>query len=169
MAILPFVNMDNPVLHQKAKRVRKIDSSIQKLVDDMIDTMRSMGMAAGLAAPQVGVPLQVTVIELPDEEDVITLINPEVVEKLGEREVIEGCLSLPGYRGEIKRSESVMVRGRDRHGKLIRIKAEGLLAEVLEHEIDHLNGIVYLDHLESKDKLYKTEPENEQGPGRSEQ
>ncbi len=152
--------MDNPLLHQKAKRVRKIDGSIQKLIDDMIETMHHIGGAAGLAAPQVGVPLQVVVIELPGE-DVITLINPEVVKSWGERDVTEGCLSLPGYRGEIKRSESVTVKGRDRHGKQIRLKADGLLAQALEHEIDHINGVVYVDHLESVDNLYQVEPEGE--------
>jgi peptide deformylase len=160
MAILPLAMMDNPVLHQKAKRVRKIDGSIQKLIDDMIETMHNIGGAAGLAAPQVGVPLQVVVIELPGE-DVITLINPEVVKSWGERDVTEGCLSLPGYRGEIKRSESVTVKGRDRHGKEIRLKADGLLAQALEHEIDHINGVVYIDHLESVDNLNKIEPEGE--------
>lgn len=160
MAILPLIMMDNPVLHQKAKRVRRIDESVQKLIDDMIETMHHIGGAAGLAASQVGVPLQVVVIE-PPEEDVITLINPEVVKSLGERDVVEGCLSLPGYRGEIKRSESVAVKGRDRHGKEIRLKAEGLLAQALEHEIDHINGVVYIDHLESVDNLYRIEPEDE--------
>ena len=160
MAILSLTMMDNPVLHQKAKRVRKIDGSIQKLVDDMIETMHHIGGAAGLSAPQVGVPLQVVVIELPGE-DVITLINPEVVKSWGERDVTEGCLSLPGYRGEIKRSESVTVKGRDRYGKQIRLKAEGLLAQALEHEIDHINGVVYIDHLESVDNLHEIEPEGE--------
>ena len=160
MAILSLTMMDNPLLHQKAKRVRKIDGSIQKLIDDMIETMHHIGGAAGLAAPQVGVPLQVVVIELPGE-DVITLINPEVVKSWGERDVTEGCLSLPGYRGEIKRSESVTVKGRDRYGKQIRLKADGLLAQALEHEIDHINGVVYIDHLESVDNLYQIEPEGE--------
>ncbi len=160
MAILSLAMMDNPLLHQKAKRVRKIDGSIQKLIDDMIETMHHIGGAAGLSAPQVGVPLQVVVIELPDE-DVITLINPEVVKSWGERDVTEGCLSLPGYRGEIKRSESVTVKGRDRYGKQIRLKAEGLLAQALEHEIDHINGVVYIDHLESVDNLHQIEPEGE--------
>ena len=160
MAILPLVMMDNPMLHRKAKRVRNIDKSIQKLIDDLIETMHHIGDAAGLAAPQVGVPLQIAVIELPGE-DLITLINPEIVKRAGEREVMEGCLSLPGYRGEIKRSDVVTVKGRDRNGKQIRIKADGLLAQALEHEIDHLNGVVYLDHLESRDKLYEIEPEEE--------
>ena len=155
MAIMSLVTMDNPVLHQKAKRVRSFSDSIQKLIEDMIETMRETG-GVGLAAPQVGVPLQVVVIEIPDEE-VITLINPEVVKASDEYEVVEGCLSLPGYKGEIKRWGSVTVKGRDRHGKQVRLKADGLLGHALQHEIDHINGIVYLDHLESRDKLSEIE------------
>jgi peptide deformylase len=164
MSVLPLTMMDNPVLHQKAKRVRKIDDSIQKLIDDMIETMQHTGGAAGLAAPQVGIPLQVVVIELP-ESGLITLVNPQLVKSSGEREVMEGCLSLPGYRGVIKRAESVTVKGRDRYGKEVRMKAEGLLAQALQHEIDHTNGIVYVDHLESMDDLYKAEPEDDDESG----
>ncbi len=164
MAVLPLTMMDSPVLHQKAKRVRKIDDSIQKLIDDMIETMYQLGGAAGLAAPQVGIPLQVVVIDLP-ESGLITLINPQVVKSSGEHEVMEGCLSLPGYRGSIKRAESVTVKGRDRYGKEVRIKAEELLAQVLQHEVDHINGVVYVDHLESMDNLYKAEPEDDDESG----
>ncbi len=164
MAVLPLTMMDRPVLHQKAKRVRKIDDSIQKLIDDMIETMYQLGGAAGLAAPQVGIPLQVVVIDLP-ESGLITLINPQVVKSSGEHEVMEGCLSLPGYRGSIKRAESVTVKGRDRYGKEVRIKAEELLAQVLQHEVDHINGVVYVDHLESMDNLYKAEPEDDDESG----
>jgi peptide deformylase len=165
MAIMPVIKMDNPVLHQKAKRVRKIDDSIQKLIDNMIETMHDIeGM--GLAAPQVGVPLQVVVIQSPDEEDVITLINPEIVKISEETEMMmEGCLSLPGYNGEIKRSTSITVKARDRQGKLIRIKGEGLLAQVLQHETDHINGIVFVDHLESIDELRKNEEDEEETGG----
>jgi len=165
MAIMPVIKMDNPVLHQKAKRVRKIDDSIQKLIDNMIETMHDIeGM--GLAAPQVGVPLQVVVIQLPDEEDVITLINPEIVKISEETEMMmEGCLSLPSYNGEIKRSTSITVKARDRQGKLIRIKGEGLLAQVLQHETDHINGIVFVDHLESIDELRKNEEDEEETGG----
>ncbi len=164
MAVLPLTMMDSPVLHQKAKRVRKIDDSIQKLIDDMIETMYQLGGAAGLAAPQVGIPLQVVVVELP-ESGLITLINPQVVKSSGEHEVMEGCLSLPGYRGSIKRAESVTVKGRDRYGKEVRIKAEGLFAQALQHEVDHINGVVYVDHLESMDNLYKAEPEDDDESG----
>lgn len=145
----------DPVLCRKAKRVSRIDESLNRLIDDMIETMYQAS-GAGLAAPQVGVSLKIAVIGIPDEE-VIVLVNPELVKKSGERMVIEGCLSVPGYRGEIKRAEKVTVKALDRNGKAFRIKADDLLAEVLEHEIDHLNGILYIDHLESTDKLEKIE------------
>lgn len=157
MAVIPIRSMPDPVLRQKAKRVRTIDGSIQKLISDMIETMHS-AHGVGLAAPQIGIPLRVIVIGL-SEEEAIVLINPEIVRRKGERLVNEGCLSLPGYVGEIKRAVSITVKGRDQNGKEIRIKADELLAEVLEHEIDHLNGALYIDHLESRDKLRKIEPE----------
>lgn len=165
MAVLPVVQMGNPVLHSKAKKVKNIDDSIQKLIDNMIDTMYEID-GAGLAAPQVGVPLQVIVFQLPDDEDVTVLINPEIVKGSEESELMsEGCLSLPGYRGEVKRLTSVTAKGRNRQGKMIRIKGEGLLAQVLQHEIDHINGIVYVDRLEDKDKLQKIEHEEEEETG----
>ena len=153
MAVIPIRILPDPVLRQKAKRVRGVDSSIQRLIDDMIETMRA-APGVGLAAPQVGTPLRVAVIELPEEE-VITLINPRVIKRVGERLVEEGCLSIPGYQGVVKRSVSVTVKGYNREGKEVRYKAEGLLAQALEHETDHLNGILYIDHLESPGKLYK--------------
>jgi peptide deformylase len=156
MAVLPIRTLPDPVLRQKAKRVRAIDGSIKKLIADMRETMHAVPGRVGLAAPQIGVSLRVVVIGLPDEEDII-LINPEIVRRKGERQVSEGCLSVPGYVGQIGRAESVTAKGRDSNGKEIRIKAEGLLAQALEHEIDHLNGRVYLDHLESMDKLRKIE------------
>jgi peptide deformylase len=109
MAVLQIRTLPNPVLRQKAKRVTKID--------DMIDTLRAEPNRAGLAAPQVGVLLRVAVIELPEQE-LITLINPEIVKKEGERIVQEGCLSIPGYFGEIKRAVTVKVKAQDRYGIL---------------------------------------------------
>jgi len=156
MAILPICRFpQDPVLRQKAKRVSRIDNSIQRLIDDMVETMRQAN-GVGLAAPQVGVPLRVIVLQMSEEEP-MAIINPEIVKRLGEQEVNEGCLSVPGYFGEIKRSASVTVKGRDRQGKAIRIKATGLMAEALEHEIDHLNGTLYIDHVESQDKIHKIE------------
>ena len=114
----------------------------------------------GLAAPQIGVPLRIAVIEMPGEE-VITLINPVVVKRKGERVLTEGCLSVPGYQAEIKRSLTVKVRAQDRHGKEIRLKGEGLFAHVLEHETDHLNGTLYVDHLDNPAELYRIEDAQE--------
>ena len=161
MAILPIRTLPDPILKQKAKRVRTIDGSIQKLISDMIETMHSVPGRVGLAAPQVGIPLRVIVISLPEEED-IAIINPEIVRRRGERLINEGCLSVPGYFGQVQRAESVTVKGRDQNGKEIRIKADGLLAQALEHEIDHLNGILYINHLEGMDKLHKIEQEETQ-------
>ena len=158
MAVLAmrYLSSDS-VLRQKAKRVSTVDSSIQRLIDDMIETMRQTN-GVGLAAPQVGVSLRVVVLQMPGEET-MAIVNPQIVKRSGEREVTEGCLSVPGYYGEIKRSVSVTVKGWDRQGEAIRIKATSLMAQALEHELDHLNGIVYIDHIESQDKLHKIEPD----------
>ena len=161
MTVLPVRILPEPVLRQKAKRVRTIDSSIKKLVADMLETMHADSGRVGLAAPQVGVSLRVIVIGLPGEEDIV-LINPEIVRRTGERLVDEGCLSVPGYFGQIKRAESVTAKGRNLNGQQIRIKASELLAQALEHEVDHLNGMLYIDHLESRDKLRKIGPEEDQ-------
>ena len=156
MAILPICQFPrDPVLGRRAKRVSRIDKSIQQLIDDMVETMQQAN-GVGLAAPQVGVSLRVIVLQMPEEE-LMAIINPEIVKRFGEQEVTEGCLSIPGYFGEIKRSASVTVKGQDRQGKTIRVKAAGLMAEALEHEIDHLNGTLYINHLESQDKLHKVE------------
>lgn len=158
MAVLPIRTLPDPVLQQKAKRIRTVDGSVKKLIADMLETMHADPGRVGLAAPQVGVSLRVIVIGMPEEEDVI-LVNPEIVRRTGEREVTEGCLSIPGYCAQINRAESVTVKGLNQKGKEIRIKAQGLLAQALEHEIDHLNGTLYVDHLESMDDLKKIEKE----------
>jgi len=160
MAFLRIRTLPDPVLRQKAKRVTRIDDSIQKLIDDMIDTLRADPNRAGLAAPQVGVLLRIAVIEVPEQE-LITLINPEIVKKEGERIVQEGCLSVPGYFGEIKRAVTVKVKAQNRNGKQFRLKAQGLLAQALEQEIEHLDGILYIDHLESPGKLFEAVQEQE--------
>ena len=157
MAVLPIHEVPDSILRQKSKRVRNIDGSVNKLIVDMIETMHA-ARGVGLAAPQVGVPLRVVVIGLPEQEEIV-LINPEIVRRKGERVVNEGCLSIPGYIGQLKRAESVTAKGRDRRGKEIRIKADELLAQALEHEIDHINGILYIDRLESMNDLRKLEPE----------
>jgi peptide deformylase len=158
MALLTLRIAPDRLLHVKAKKIRTIDASIHRLADDMVETMYHEN-GVGLAANQVGVLQRICVIQVPEDEEPRILINPEIVETQGQREVDEGCLSVPGYRGTINRSETVRVRAQGINGKIIKIKAEDLLAQALEHEIDHLNGILYLDHLESHDNLYKIEPE----------
>lgn len=153
--------MPDPVLRQKAKKVANIDGSIQKLIDDMIDTLHAEPNRGGLAAPQIGVSLRIAVIEIHGKE-VITLINPEIIKRQGERVVEEACLSVPGYYGEVKRSKVVKVKAQDRSGKEFRLRREGLLAHALEHEIDHLNGVLYVDHVESDDKPWKVTPQGNQ-------
>jgi len=161
MAVLQIRTLPDPVLRQKAKKVNKIDDSIQKLIDDMIDTLRADPNRAGLAAPQVGVLLRIAVIEVPEHE-LITMVNPEIVKKEGERIVQEGCLSVPGYFGEIKRAVTVKVKAQNRYGKEFRLKAQGLLAQALEQETEHLDGILYIDHLESQEKLFEFIKEGEE-------
>ena len=159
MAVLPIRKLPDPVLHTKAKRVRFIDNSVQKLIDDMIETMHEAS-GVGLAANQVGVPLRVAVIQAP-EQDVVVLINPEMVRRSEEEEMEEACLSVPGYKGQVKRSLAVVVKGLNRKGKEIRIKADGLVAHALQHELDHLNGMLYVDRLDSSDKLQRVEPQSQ--------
>ncbi len=163
MAVLKIRTNPDPVLRKKAKRVTDLES-VQHLIDDMVQTLIA-APGVGLAANQVGIPLRIIVIRVPEddeqEEEVTAFINPEIIEKKGERCVMEGCLSIPGYQAEITRSESVKVRARDRHGKLIRKKATDLLAQALEHEIDHLNGILYIDYLKEKNQLLKIDEETD--------
>jgi peptide deformylase len=157
MAVHPITYLPNPVLRQKAKRVPRIDASIHRLIEDMIDSMHEAN-GVGLAAPQIGVSLRVVVIGLPDEEP-FALINPEIVKVSGERALDEGCLSVPGYRAEVNRHSLVVAKALSPEGKEVRIKArDDLLAQALEHEIDHVNGILYIDHLPSLDVLEKVEP-----------
>ena len=153
MAIIPIRRAGDPVLREPAKRVRTIDKSTHKLIEDMWETMYD-APGVGLAAPQIGIPLRVIVIDVP-EHDPIALVNPEIVKRTGERQLDEGCLSVPGFRGEVTRSVKVLAKGIDpATGKEVRIRAENdLLAEALEHEIDHVNGILYIDYLPGPEAL----------------
>ncbi len=144
------------VLRQKAKSIPGLDTRVRKLMDNMVETMiRARGV--GLAAPQVGVSLRLIVVQMPDENPVI-LINPRITDKAGEQDVTEGCLSIPGFYGELVRPAEVTVKALNPEGKKVRIKAEGLLAEALEHEIDHLNGVLYIDHIASPEFLHESPP-----------
>jgi peptide deformylase len=137
-------SLPDPVLRQKTKRVGQVDSAIQKLIDDMVDTMRDAA-GVGLAAPQIGQSLRIAVIEIPEAE-LLVLINPEIVSREGSRVLEEACLSLPGFSGQVERSVKVEVSALDRSNREINVIGEGLLAQALEHEIGHLDGILYTDH-----------------------
>jgi peptide deformylase len=155
MALRPILVVGNPVLRQKAKRVSQFDRNLQRLIDDMLETMRA-APGVGLAGPQIGVPLRLAVIEVDDTVTVI--INPEIVKRVGEVELDEGCLSVPGFWGKLHRSEKVTVKARNRDGREFRVSAEGLLAQALQHEIDHLDGMLYIDRMPTLDDLQRSEP-----------
>lgn len=152
MAIRRIVTAEEPILRERTKRISGFDGSLHRLLEDMLETMRD-APGVGLAANQVGVPLQVAVIEV--EERITELVNPQIVKGSGEQVDWEGCLSIPGYVAEVTRHEKVTVKARDRHGREFRVKGSGLFARALQHEIDHLNGGLYIDYLESVDEMVR--------------
>lgn len=153
--IREILTVEDRRLRTKCPRVPQVDDGIRRLVDDMVDTMRD-AQGVGLAAPQVGVLLRVIVCEV--AENLHVVINPEIVRAEGEQVGNEGCLSIPNYVGEVKRFEKVVVKGRNRAGKEIRVRAEGLLARCFQHEIDHLDGILYTDRLTDPSSFRKLQP-----------
>ena len=164
MAVREIVTIPDEVLRRKARKVKTFDEDLHALMDDMVETMR-VAPGVGLAAPQVGISQRVIAVEFGDEEDeeapqkLYILANPEVTRFSNEKVFgIEGCLSIPGFVGEVERSETVTVKGQNRHGKPLRIKAKGWLARIFQHEIDHVNGILFTDRT---DKIYKLEEEEE--------
>jgi len=160
VALLQMRFLPDPILRTQAKKISKIPSTLPKFTDDMVETMiHEHGV--GLAANQVGSLQKVCVIQLPEWEEAMVLINPEITEAEGEVELEEGCLSLPGYRGITLRSEKVKVKALGLDGKAVRIQTEGLFSQALQHEIDHLNGILYIDRLVSKDEFYKIQFDDE--------
>jgi peptide deformylase len=177
MPVRPIVLSDNPLLRKKSRRVRRVDPTLQELADDMVETMHAAN-GIGLAAIQIGVPERVIVVHLPEEEEseegeereqrnpedskLYVVINPELARKSRDMEEgIEGCLSIPGWVGEVSRHHAVTVKGLDPHGRPVRIKAEGLLARVFQHEIDHCDGILFIDHIEDPEKVWPV-PEGEE-------
>ncbi|MEK6682859.1 MAG: peptide deformylase [Nitrospirota bacterium] len=147
--VLEIRKYPDPILSKKAERVEKIDQDIQKLIGDMIETLYA-APGVGLAAPQVGRSIRLIVFDpsVRNEEGKLTvLINPEIIEKDGEAIMKEGCLSVPGLEAEIKRAENVKVTGLDKNGNAVTIDAKGFLARVIQHEIDHLDGILLLDRI----------------------
>lgn len=156
MTEIEILTVDNPehleVLRSKSKKVPRVTSKLAAFARQMLETMRQSN-GVGLAAPQVGVLLRFFVAELPKDEETgepaqtYILFNPEVVKGRGEQIGYEGCLSIPGYIGEVVRQERVTVQGEDEKGRTVRLKAEGYLARVFQHEIDHLDGILFTDKL----------------------
>jgi peptide deformylase len=152
MAIRKIITSENPILRQKAKKVHRFDPSLQRLIDDMFETMHA-AEGVGLAAPQIALSIRVFVAEYEDHK--VAVFNPEIVKAEGEEIGSEGCLSIPGYRGDnIRRAAKVVVKGQDVRGKSLRINAEGWFARILQHEIDHLNGILFIDRLDRPEDLH---------------
>lgn len=163
MAIRDIVKIGQPVLRQRAAKVNRFGSGLKTLIDDMVETMRA-APGIGLAAPQIGVPERVIVVEIPEDEKIpgsgklYTLINPEIV-KASRDEVLgeEGCLSIPNLVGDVWRAQWLTVKGLDVEGKEIRIKATDWLARAFQHEIDHLNGRLFVDMATEIRRLVRTE------------
>jgi peptide deformylase len=144
MALREIRKFKDPILRKKARPVVKIDKRLLTLLDDMVETMKK-AEGLGLAAPQVGILKRVVIIADMDEDKIIELINPEIIVQSGEQVGPEGCLSFPGMSGTVKRPEQVTVRAMDRNGEIREVTGTGIIARAFCHEIDHLDGIVFLD------------------------
>ncbi len=161
--IRKILRFPNPILKKKAKAVKRITPEITKLIDDMLETMRK-APGVGLAAPQIGESVRVIVAELvPEGKEPLTLalVNPKILSKSGKQTFTEGCLCLPGVEAPIERSSKVAVKALNRSGENVEITAEGLLATILQHEIDHLNGIVFIDRVKDPSSIKHVPPETE--------
>ncbi|MGH2535288.1 MAG: peptide deformylase [Thermomicrobiales bacterium] len=163
MALLSIVMEGDPRLRQKATKIRNADDSLRRLAKDMHETMEA-APGVGLAGPQVGVLRRIIVVRVPGEYDetdeadfVATLLNPEIVKSSGHVVAAEGCLSIPGWVGDVPRAETITVKAMDLDSRHVRIKATGWRARVLQHEIDHLDGILFLDRVEDIESLRKVE------------
>ena len=164
MAHRTLVYYGNPMLRQKARKIHHFDASLLQLIQEMFETMHAHD-GIGLAAPQIGLSLRVFVVECMDRETgkhyKVAMANPEIIKAEGERRGIDACLSLPGYYGvNVRRAAHVVVKGQDMRGKPIRLSAEGLFAWTLQHEIDHLDGILYLDRLDRPEDLREVRPDD---------
>jgi len=148
MSIRLIVKHPDDVLRERAKEVTKFNANLHKLLDDMADTMYDAD-GVGLAAPQVGISKRVIVVDVGDEHGLIELVNPEIVSMEGEQLGPEGCLSIPGLQGDVRRSNRVVVQGLDRNGKPIQFEGTELLSRAFQHEVDHLNGVLFIDLAES--------------------
>jgi len=158
MAIRIIVKHPDEILREKAKPVKAVTPSIQKLLTDMAETMYD-APGVGLAAPQIGISKRVIVIDVGDEHGLIEMVNPEILESSGEQFGPEGCLSIPGLQGDVRRKNKVKVKGLDRNGNEYTIEAEGFLARAFQHEIDHLNGVLFID---IADRVYEPSKDDEE-------
>ena len=158
MSVRPIVMLGDPRLRLKGQPVDSFGKFLHGLLDDLAHTMRD-APGVGLAAPQLGEPLQVAVIEV--ERQLHELVNPRIVRSEGNDRDLEGCLSIPGYVAYVTRRERVWVVAQDRLGRKIRVAGSGLLGRALQHELDHLEGKLYIDYLESMDELMAVSPSNE--------
>ena len=145
MAVLDIKRAGNPVLKKVSEPVKRIDKKVKRIIKDMTDTLYKSGNGIGLAAPQVGILQRIVVIDLQDGKGLLELINPVITKKEGSRIACEGCLSVPNFEGEVERAEYVECEYTDPHGKKQFIAADGLLAICLQHETDHLDGILFTD------------------------
>jgi peptide deformylase len=164
MALHTLVFYGNPILRQKAKKIHRFDASLPQLVQDMFETMHAHD-GVGLAAPQIAHALRLFVVECTDRETgkhyKVAMANPEIIKAEGEQRGVDACLSIPGYYGvNVRRAAHVVVKGQDMRGKPTRISADGLFAWALQHEIDHLDGILYLDRLDRPEDLREVRPDD---------
>ena len=155
MAVRPILGFEHPVLREKARKVTRVDTSVVRLLDDLAETMYA-AHGAGLAANQIGVALRAIVVK-GEENQHYALVNPTLVKGEGSQMGGEACLSFPGWVGEVERYETVVVRGLNRKGKEVRVKASGFTARAFQHEIDNLDGILFTDRLTSLDTLKRVE------------
>ncbi len=168
MVVRKVITVGDPRLRRRSKKVEKITPQLQQLIDDMIETMHAEN-GVGLAAVQVGELLNIILVEDVEQSDaegrprLYVVINAEILRHSVETEAgIEGCLSVPGYVGEVERYTQVLVRGLDRRGKRLRIEAKGFLARVFQHEIDHTKGVLYIDRLTAPDRIWPVEEGTEE-------
>lgn len=166
MAVREILTVEHPTLRQRAKKVPRVDPSIVRLLDDLAETMYA-APGAGLAAPQIGVPLRAFVVRGEDSQH-YALVNPEIVKAEGSQTDYEGCLSIPGWVGEVERADYVVVKGQNRKGKEVRVKADGFTARAFQHELDHLDGVLFTDRLTSLDTLRRVEDADPEEDGASE-
>lgn len=158
MSIQPIITLGDPRLRLVGQPVDSFGKYLHELLDDLAETMRD-APGVGLAAPQLGIALQAAVVEV--EGRLHELVNPRIVKSTGEDKDLEGCLSLPGYVAYVTRREQVWVVAQNRHGRKIKVSGKGLLSRAMQHEIDHLNGKLYIDYLESMDELMPVSASNE--------